>query len=89
MESKAASTTAEESIEATRVAAAQASRNMGKIKRLTTDMKATFKEGGFKGVWKRYGWKVVVGIFVYYLVRDSVLYILIPWMIAKHFISSA
>ena len=31
-------------------------------------------------MYRRYGWKAVVGIFLYYLIRDSILYILIPWL---------
>ena len=31
---------------------------------------------------KRYGWKVGVAIFLYYLVRDTVLYIILPLWIA-------
>lgn len=45
------------------------------------DVKATFKEGGFKGLRKRYGWKVFAGIVVYYLIRDITLYIIIPYLI--------
>ncbi len=32
---------------------------------------------------KRYGWKLVVAIVVYYLIRDTVLYIIIPYLIAR------
>ena len=35
---------------------------------------------------KKYGWKAAVVIFFYYLVRDVVLYIAIPWLIAKNII---
>jgi hypothetical protein len=40
--------------------------------------KATFKEGGFQALRKKYGWKMFAAIFGYYLVRDVTLYILIP-----------
>ena len=43
----------------------------------------TLKEKGFKGFIKVYGWKVFGYIFLYYLIRDSILYILIPYLIAK------
>ena len=33
---------------------------------------------------KKYGWKAAFGIFVYYLIRDVSLYILLPWMIARN-----
>ena len=36
---------------------------------------------------KKYGWKVAVGVFFYYLIRDVCLYILLPWFIAKGLIT--
>ncbi len=44
---------------------------------------ATFKEHGFRGVVKKHGWKVVAGVFLYYLIRDTILYLVIPFLIAK------
>ncbi len=32
---------------------------------------------------KRYGWKVGAAIFLYYLVRDTILYIILPLWIAR------
>lgn len=52
------------------------------------DCRATFKEGGVKAVVRRYGWKIFAIFFVYYLIRDVTLYILIPYLIAEHFISN-
>ena len=34
-------------------------------------------------LFKRYGWKLLVAICVYYLIRDGILYILIPYLVAK------
>ncbi|MNK07814.1 hypothetical protein D3C87_257340 [compost metagenome] len=51
--------------------------------RFIREAKAVFKESGFKGVIKRYGWKFFAFFFVYYLIRDVTLYILIPWYIAQ------
>jgi hypothetical protein len=42
-----------------------------------------FRANGFRGLFKRYGWKVFVIFFCYYLIRDSILYILLPYLIAK------
>lgn len=42
-----------------------------------------YKEQGFKAAVKAAGWKVILAIFVFYLVRDVTLYILIPYLIAK------
>ncbi len=38
---------------------------------------------GFRAVVKTLGWKVIAGIILYYLVRDSLLYIVIPYLIAR------
>ena len=43
----------------------------------------TLKEKGFKGFIKIHGWRVFAVIFTYYLIRDSILYILIPYLIAR------
>lgn len=50
------------------------------------ECKSTFKTGGFKAVFQRYGWRIFVVFFAYYLVRDLLLYVLFPYLIAKHFI---
>jgi hypothetical protein len=34
-------------------------------------------------LFKRYGWKLLVAICVYYLIRDGILYVLIPYLVAK------
>ena len=41
---------------------------------LITDMKMMFK---------KYGWKVGVALFMYYLIRDVILYIIIPYLVVK------
>jgi hypothetical protein len=41
------------------------------------------KKEGFKALIKKRGWKFLAVIIGYYTVRDSVVYILIPYMIAK------
>lgn len=42
-----------------------------------------WKVEGFKALLKQKGWKVIVIVFFYYLIRDSFLYILLPYLIAK------
>jgi hypothetical protein len=42
-----------------------------------------WRKEGFRALIKKKGWKVVVLIICYYLVRDSILYILIPYLIAR------
>ena len=46
-----------------------------------------YKDGGVKHLLKQKGWKVVFVFFTYYLIRDSILYILIPWLGYNHFSS--
>jgi hypothetical protein len=41
------------------------------------------KKEGFKSLLKKRGWKFFLVIVAYYTVRDSVLYIIIPYMIAR------
>lgn len=53
--------------------------------RLLREFKSTFKESGFKGVTQKYGWKLFIFIFVYYLVRDVTLYVVLPYLIFKGF----
>ncbi len=57
------------------------------IKSTIGECRRLFKEGGFKAVIQRYGWKIFAFFFAYYLVRDLTLYVLIPYIVAKHFMS--
>lgn len=50
------------------------------------DVAESLKQNGLRVTIKRYGWKFFAIIFCYYLVRDVTLYIVIPWLIARHFI---
>ena len=45
------------------------------------------REGGFKLLLKKKGWYVILAIITYYLIRDSILYILIPYLIYKGYFS--
>lgn len=56
----------------------------GKIKASALECRQTFKTDGFKGVWRRYGWKIFAIFFFYYLIRDLLLYVLIPFLVAQH-----
>ena len=45
------------------------------------------KEGGIIHLFREKGPAVLVVFFLYYLIRDSILYILIPFLIAKEIIT--
>ena len=42
-----------------------------------------FKKNGFKKTLKKLGWKMILLIVLYYLIRDSILYIIIPYFVGK------
>jgi len=42
-----------------------------------------WREDGFRELLRQKGWKVVLVIIVYYLIRDTLLYIVIPYLIAR------
>tara|TARA_Y100001936_G_scaffold97479_1_gene95793 strand:+ start:333 stop:524 length:192 start_codon:yes stop_codon:yes gene_type:complete len=42
-----------------------------------------YREHGFKKTVKKFGWKLFAIIFLYYLIRDSILYIIIPYFVLK------
>ena len=44
---------------------------------------ATFREQGFRGILRAYGWKLFAVFFVFYLVRDVTLYIVLPYLAAR------
>ena len=55
------------------------------------DLRTITKESGLrqaiKMMFKKYGWKVGLAIFMYYLIRDVTLYIILPYLIMKGFFS--
>ncbi len=53
---------------------------------LIQDWTKLLREKGFKGFLREKGWKVMVAIFLFYLIRDSLVYIVIPLLIAQGFI---
>ena len=44
-----------------------------------------YRKEGFKGLLKKGGLKLIIGFIIFYLIRDVILYILIPYMIARGF----
>ncbi len=47
------------------------------------EYRATLKSSGFRGVFRKYGWKIFATFFAYYLIRDLLLYVLFPYLLAK------
>lgn len=57
---------------------------MGPLRFLRT-LRDERRQHGWRGLLKRRGWTLVLLIVAYYLVRDTVLYILVPLAIAAGF----
>ena len=45
------------------------------------------RKGGYKLLIKEKGWTVVLVFFIFYLIRDSILYLIIPYLMMKDIIS--
>lgn len=57
------------------------------LRLLLQEARQELKTNGVKGLFRRYGWKLVALLFVYYLIRDVTIYMIIPWLVAKHLLS--
>jgi hypothetical protein len=44
------------------------------------------KEKGLKGFIKEKGWKIVAIFFLYYLIRDTTLYVIIPYLVINNIV---
>ena len=42
---------------------------------------ALLRKEGLKAFLKEKGWKIVIAIIIFYAIRDSILYILIPYLV--------
>lgn len=58
-----------------------------RVKNLLLECRSEFKAGGIKSVFKKFGWKIFAIFFIYYLIRDLIIYLLIPYLVTKHFVS--
>lgn len=50
--------------------------------KIIVEWTALLREIGFKGFIKKKGWKIVFTIFMFYLIRDSLLYLILPYFAA-------
>jgi hypothetical protein len=48
------------------------------LRRHRAAITAEYKTNGLRGVIKAYGWRLLLAVFVFYLIRDTILYIIIP-----------
>jgi len=55
-----------------------------KINNVFDEFKKIYKEGGIRLLLKKKGFSIVLIVFFYYLVRDSFLYIILPFFVFKN-----
>ncbi len=53
------------------------------LNELRTNTRENGLKNAIKAMFKQYGWKIGVAIFLYYLIRDVTLYIIIPYLVFK------
>lgn len=41
---------------------------------------------GWRAAWRKFGWRLLAVVFLYYLVRDLVVYVLVPLLFAARFL---
>jgi hypothetical protein len=51
------------------------------------EWKNVIREKGWKEFLRQYGWKVIVVFVLFYLIRDTIFYILIPYLILNNVIT--
>jgi hypothetical protein len=56
---------------------------VARLRAFVREATATFRESGLRGTLRRYGWKLFAAFFVFYLVRDLTLYVLLPYLAAR------
>ncbi|MDP6396572.1 MAG: hypothetical protein QF712_02580 [Candidatus Marinimicrobia bacterium] len=50
------------------------------VPKIIIEWRSIFREGGVKLLIRRKGWSIVFLFLIFYLIRDSFLYILIPYL---------
>ncbi|MBQ83612.1 MAG: hypothetical protein CMG31_02285 [Candidatus Marinimicrobia bacterium] len=57
------------------------------IPKLVSEWRDIYRKGGFTLIIRKRGWVVVFAFFFFYLIRDTVLYLLLPYLAVKGFFS--
>lgn len=58
-------------------------RGMGAFRGWLRHATATFRNEGFRGTLRAYGWKLFAAFVLFYLIRDVTLYIVLPYLAAR------
>lgn len=57
------------------------------VPRKIDSLRHALKEKGLKKFLLEMGWKAALAIVLFYFIRDTILYLLIPYLIARGFLS--
>ncbi|MFQ6674289.1 MAG: hypothetical protein ACE5GH_05850 [Fidelibacterota bacterium] len=57
------------------------------LPKVVREWRSIYREGGFRLLIRKKGWVVLTAFFFYYLIRDSFLYLLLPYLGIKGIIS--
>ncbi len=68
---------------ATRTPAGLSCEHMKQVRDFIRTLKEERRTLGWKGLFRKRGWKLVALIVAFYLVRDTIIYIIIPLVIAS------
>lgn len=55
--------------------------------RFISEWRKSIREHGFRGFLKEKGWKFILGLVLFYLVRDVTLYIILPYLVFNNVIT--
>ncbi len=56
---------------------------IARLRAFVREATRTFRAEGLRGTLRRYGFKLFAAFFLFYLVRDVTLYILLPYLAAR------
>lgn len=56
-------------------------KKLATLKEYLSDALTTLRSEGLRQTWKKFGWRLAALIFIYYLIRDTLLYLVIPGLI--------
>jgi len=56
---------------------------MTRLRHYKTAIVTEYKSNGWRGVIRAYGWKLLLAVCIFYLIRDTILYIIIPLLAGR------
>lgn len=57
------------------------------LPKVVREWRSVYREGGIKLLIRKKGWVIVAAFFAFYVIRDSILYLLLPYLAIRGVIS--